>query len=80
MDKAELRTDQLQLVHLVRQRSFNFYASNGLLLVCIVLCVSQGCYRNTFGTAYNEFGYNEDPAIASRFLCIKIIDSAWRAF
>ena len=28
----------------------------------------------TMGTAYNEFGYNQYPAIMSRFLCIKIID------
>ena len=42
--------------------------------------MSQGCYRNTFGPAYNEFGYNEDPAIASRFLCIKIIDYSVKKF
>ena len=80
MAKAELRTDQLQLTHPVRQRSFNFDASNGFSLVRIVLCVSQGCYRNTFDPAYNEFGYNEHPAIASRFLCIKIIDHSVKKF
>ena len=29
---------------------------------------------NTLGPAYNEFGYNEFPAITSRFLYIKIFD------
>ena len=26
----------------------------------------------TLGLAYSEFGYNEQPAVTSRFLCIKI--------
>ena len=30
--------------------------------------------NDTLAPAYNEFGYNEQPAITSRFLCIKIID------
>ena len=29
----------------------------------------------TLGPAYNEFGYNEHPAITSRFLCTILIDS-----
>ena len=29
---------------------------------------------NTLGPTYNKFGSNEQPAIMSRFLCIKIID------
>ena len=28
----------------------------------------------TLGPAYNEFGYNQHPAVASRCLCIKVID------
>ena len=29
---------------------------------------------------YNEFGYNEHPAIISRFLCIKITESNVKKF
>ena len=31
-------------------------------------------YWYKLGIAYNEFGYNEHPAITSRILCIKITD------
>ena len=34
----------------------------------------------TLGSVYNEFGYNEHPAITSRFLCIKIIDCNVKKF
>ena len=34
----------------------------------------------TLGPAYNELGYNEDPAVTSRFLCIKIIDCHVKKF
>ena len=37
-------------------------------------------YRNTLGPAYNEFGYNEHPAISSRFLCSIIIGSNVKKF
>ena len=30
--------------------------------------------QNTLGPVYNEFGYNEHPAVTSRFLCINIIN------
>ena len=32
------------------------------------------------GPAYKEFGYNEHPAAASRFLCIKTIDCNVKKF
>ena len=32
------------------------------------------------GPAYNEFCYNEHPAITSRFVCIKITDSNVKKF
>ena len=34
----------------------------------------------TLGPANNEFGYNEHPAITSRFLCIKVIDCSVKKF
>ena len=34
----------------------------------------------TLGPAYNEFVYNEHPAITSRFLCIKLIDCNVKEF
>ena len=37
-------------------------------------------YLNTLGSAYNEFGYNEHPATASRFLCTIIFDSNTKMF
>ena len=36
--------------------------------------------KTTLGLAYKEFGYNEHPAITSRFLCIEIIDCNVRKF
>ena len=36
--------------------------------------------QNTLVPASNEFGYNEHPLTASRFLCIKIIDSNVKKF
>ena len=30
--------------------------------------------HGTLGPAYNEFGYNEHPVIATKFLCIELID------
>ena len=52
---------------------------------CLSMRASGYVYRMEFvktrwscscalGPAYNEFGYNEHPAITSRFLSIKIID------
>ena len=32
------------------------------------------CYIITLGSSYNEFGYNEHPAIMSRSFCVKIVD------
>ena len=34
----------------------------------------------TLGFAYNEFGYNEHPAITSRFLCMKIVECNVKKF
>ena len=34
----------------------------------------------TLGSAHNEFGYNEHPAITNRFLYIKIIDCNVKKF
>ena len=30
--------------------------------------------HGTMGPAYNEFGYNDQPSVTSRFLCVKFID------
>ena len=38
------------------------------------------CKLITLGPAYNKFGNNEHSAIASRFLCIKIIDCHVKQF
>ena len=35
-------------------------------------------YIFTLGPAYNEFGYNEHPAIMTRYFCIKIIDKLFK--
>ena len=35
---------------------------------------------NTLGPAYNEFSYNEHPAITNRFHCIKIVDCNVKKF
>ena len=34
----------------------------------------------TLDPAYNEFGYNEHPAVMNRYLCIKIIDCNIKMF
>ena len=36
-------------------------------------------FSSTLGPAYNEFGYNEQTPVTSRFLCIKIIDCNFAA-
>ena len=42
--------------------------------------LSEGTSLVTLGPAYNELGYNEHPAVASRFLCTKIIDCNVKKF
>ena len=43
--------------------------------------VSRYCRNvSTQGPSYNEFGHNKHPALAIRFVCIKIIDCNLKKF
>ena len=45
--------------------------------ICTQLYVMVAC---TLGPSYNEFGYNEHPAVTRESLCVKIIDSKVKKF